>query len=98
MTSIIKTSDHITRRALFAGASALSFGVANVGPIAVAYAGEATSTAGSPDAAQAVAAESWLSGLALQAATYAVPIVAMYNLRDATSVGPSAKAPPLTGT
>jgi hypothetical protein len=94
MTSIIKTRDQISRRALFVGASAPSFGVANAGPIAVAYAGEATIKAGSPNAAQAVAAESWLSGLALQAATYAVPIVAMYNLRDATSVGPSAKAQP----
>ena len=36
----------------------------------------------------------WLSGLALQAATYAAPIVAMYNLRDATSVGTGAKVAP----
>jgi hypothetical protein len=94
MTSIVKTRDQLSRRALFVGASALSFGFATAGPMAIAYAGEATSKAGSPDAARAVAAESWLSGLALQAATYAVPIVAMYNLRDTTCTGLSAKAPP----
>lgn len=36
----------------------------------------------------------WVAGLALQAATYAIPIVAMYNLRATTSVGPEAKVPP----
>jgi hypothetical protein len=41
--------------------------------------------------AQAV---SWVSSLALQAATYAAPIVAMYNLRNSTSVGAHAKVPP----
>ena len=39
-------------------------------------------------------ADSWLAALALQGATYAVPIVAMYNLRDTTSVGSQAKVPP----
>jgi DNA sulfur modification protein DndE len=38
--------------------------------------------------------QSWVSGLALQAATYAAPIVAMYNLRDTTSVGRHAKVRP----
>ena len=43
---------------------------------------------------QGVQPASWVSALALQAATYAAPIVAMYNLRDSTSVGPHAKVPP----
>jgi DNA sulfur modification protein DndE len=94
MTSIVKTRDQISRRALFVGAGALSFAAANAGPIAVANAGDAPTKVTSPDAAHAAGAESWLSGLALQAATYAAPIVAMYNLRDTTSVGSSAKAPP----
>ena len=38
--------------------------------------------------------EAWASTLAVQAATYAAPIVAMYNLRSTVSVGPGAKAPP----
>ena len=94
MTFITQTRDQISRRALFVGAGALSFGVANVGSIAVANAGEAPRKFGPSNPAQAVGAESWLSGLALQAATYAAPIVAMYNLRDTMSVGLSAKAPP----
>lgn len=36
----------------------------------------------------------WAYSLALQAATYAAPINAMYLLRDTTSTGPNAKAPP----
>ena len=38
--------------------------------------------------------ELWAESLALQAATYAAPIVAMYNLRSTVAVGPRAKAPP----
>jgi hypothetical protein len=36
----------------------------------------------------------WLHSLALQAATYALPIVAMYNLRATVAFGPNVKAPP----
>jgi hypothetical protein len=36
----------------------------------------------------------WAHSLALQAATYAAPIVAMYNLRASVSFGPKAKAAP----
>jgi hypothetical protein len=36
----------------------------------------------------------WLSALALQAATYAVPVVAMYNLRSTTCLGTNRKVPP----
>lgn len=38
----------------------------------------------------------WVGALALQAATYAAPIVAMYNLRSAVAVGPHPKAAPNT--
>ena len=37
---------------------------------------------------------SWSDTLAIQAATYASAIVAMYNLRSTVAVGPGAKAPP----
>ena len=38
----------------------------------------------------------WVGSLALQAATYAAPIVAMYNLRAAVAFGPNPKAQPNT--
>ncbi|MBS0558806.1 MAG: DUF1254 domain-containing protein [Proteobacteria bacterium] len=38
--------------------------------------------------------ETWAGSLALQAATYAAPLVAMYNLRATVCFGPNAKAPP----
>ena len=36
----------------------------------------------------------WTASLAMQAATYGAPIVAMYNLRSTVAVGPNPKAPP----
>jgi hypothetical protein len=36
----------------------------------------------------------WAGSLALQAATYAAPLVAMYNLRASVALGPKPKAPP----
>jgi len=38
--------------------------------------------------------QKWIGTLAIQAATYAAPIVAMYNLRYGDAVGPKAKARP----
>jgi hypothetical protein len=38
--------------------------------------------------------KTWIYSLALQAATYGTPIVAMYNLRDSNAVGPNAKVHP----
>ena len=38
----------------------------------------------------------WARSLALQGATFATPIVAMYNLRSTVAFGPSAKAAPGT--
>jgi hypothetical protein len=43
---------------------------------------------------QLAAMTGWARSLALQAATYGAPIVAMYNLRQTVCIGASAKAPP----
>ncbi|MFZ1959810.1 MAG: DUF1254 domain-containing protein [Methylovirgula sp.] len=81
----------LSRRAVVVGAGALSVSLARADepsrkPM------QASATRISTD--QGLGPAAWLSGLALQAATYAVPIVAMYNLRDTTSVGRGAKVPP----
>ncbi|MFO1477814.1 MAG: DUF1214 domain-containing protein [Verrucomicrobiota bacterium] len=46
--------------------------------------------------AQVKAIEAWTGSLAVQAATYAAPLVAMYNLRSTVAVGPNPKAVPNT--
>jgi hypothetical protein len=46
--------------------------------------------------AQIAAIQAWSGTLAVQAATYAAPLVAMYNLRSTVSVGPNPKAAPNT--
>ena len=84
----------MSRRTLFAGAGALSISIANAGSILLANAGEASPKATGSAASQGIGADNWLAALALQAATYAAPIVAMYNLRDTTSVGAGAKVAP----
>jgi hypothetical protein len=94
MNSTINRSSPISRRTLFAGAGALSISIANAGSILMANAGEASPKASASSAGQEMGADNWLAALALQAATYAAPIVAMYNLRDTTSVGRPAKVPP----
>src|SRR5271154_6393127 len=90
MNPAILRSISISRRALVAGAGALSISTANASD---APRNTAPQTATPPGTGQTTGPESWLSGLALQAATYAAPTVAMYNLRDTTSVGPRAKVP-----
>jgi hypothetical protein len=65
---------------------------ANALSIVVAHSQERAGGSSKPDNGAQPA--SWVSALALQAATYAMPIVAMYNLRDSTSVGPQAKTSP----
>jgi hypothetical protein len=94
MNSMIKIGAPMSRRTLFAGAGALSASIASAGSIAIANASEAPQKATASNAGQATGADSWLAALALQAATYAAPIVAMYNLRDTTSVGRHAKVRP----
>jgi len=94
MDTTINKSTPMSRRALFAGAGALSISIANVGSISMANAGEASPKATASSADQEMGASNWLAALALQAATYGAPIVAMYNLRDTTSVGRHAKVPP----
>ncbi|MBV8521340.1 MAG: DUF1254 domain-containing protein [Acetobacteraceae bacterium] len=65
-----------------------------------AQAQQTPSDTGSHPAAGTAAGEApdmsrtWAGSLALQAATYAAPIVAMYNLRASVSFGPKSKAPP----
>jgi hypothetical protein len=91
MTPAILRSIPISRRALVAGAGALSISSANA---ADAPRNTAPQTATPVGPGHTTGPETWLSGLALQAATYAAPIAAMYNLRDTTSVGPHAKVAP----
>jgi hypothetical protein len=76
----------MTRRAVLAGTSALSMSIANAeeGSLPQATAVSAPHAAGP---------ETFVLGLALQAATYALPIVAMYNLRHTTSFGSHPKVP-----
>ncbi len=64
-------------------------------PVSIAY-GDAAPAAisGRASPEQIRAMQSLAHALALQAAMYAVPIVAMYNLRNTISFGPDAKAPP----
>jgi hypothetical protein len=64
-------------------------------PISTGYGDPpAANISGRASPAQMTAMQSLVHGLALQAAMYAVPIVAMYNLRNTISFGPDAKAPP----
>jgi len=94
MNTAINRNTPMSRRTLFAGAGALSISIANAGSISLANAGEASPKATASAASQEMGADNWLAALALQAATYAAPIVAMYNLRDTTSVGAGAKIAP----
>jgi hypothetical protein len=88
MESTIMRNTLLSRRALVAGAGAGALS------ISLAHADEAPHKETPAGAGQSPGPESWVSSLALQAASYAVPIVAMYNLRQTTSVGPHAKVPP----
>jgi hypothetical protein len=74
----------LSRRGLIAGALSVS---------AVAHADEIPRQPSQAPAGNAAAGGNWLEAFALQAATYAAPIVAMYNLRATTSIGPDAKVP-----
>jgi hypothetical protein len=53
-----------------------------------------TKPSASPEQIKAI--ETWSYTLAVQAATYAAPLVAMYNLRSTVAVGPNPKAAPNT--
>jgi hypothetical protein len=86
MNSVVPYSAPISRRSLVASVGALS--------VSLAHADENPRKVTQVAANEAAGQRAWVSALALQAATYAVPIVAMYNLRHATSVGPQAKVPP----
>src|ERR1700677_3811333 len=84
MMNSMANSLAISRRGLVAGALSIS----------VARADEAAHETTHMAADDVRGGGAWLSSLILQAATYAAPIVAMYNLRETTSVGPRVKVPP----
>jgi hypothetical protein len=90
MNSTIAHRLHVSRRGWIAGA--LSAGALPASVLAGAAARAEECPGGKSD--DGAHSANWVSALALQAATYAMPIVAMYNLRDSTSVGPHAKVPP----
>ncbi|MGA8614822.1 MAG: DUF1254 domain-containing protein [Xanthobacteraceae bacterium] len=91
MNNSIAHHVQISRRGLVAAALSAGALPAAVLSSAAVQGEESASPGAKPDGVQPA---SWVSALALQAATYAAPIVAMYNLRDSTSVGPHAKVPP----
>ena len=66
MNSSISSSTPISRRALFAGAGALSISIADAGSVLMANADEALPKATVPSASQTMGADSWLAALALQ--------------------------------
>lgn len=92
------TNDEVRvgRRDFFLAALAASgFALGDGAPVIA----EAATTAAPDDLSTARAAavkgiEAWTSSLAVQAATYAAPMVAMYLLRDSTCMKPGAKARP----
>ncbi len=94
-------AEAIGRRSVIGGSAALLAAVAGASAAGVRSlaAEETPSNAGAP-AAETAAAEAltttWGRALAIQAATYAAPLVAMYNLRSTVCFGPKAKAPPGT--
>jgi len=93
----------IGRRGLIGGGAVLlatAAGVATTG-IRSAAAQQTPADAGAPPAETAAAKAltsmaAWGGSLAIQAATYAAPLVAMYNLRSTVCFGPKAKAAPGT--
>jgi hypothetical protein len=97
ITSTDRHSSHersIRRRLLervHFGLIALSISLAMVaGPVAA----QEKKASASPEQVKAI--ETWIYTLAVQAATYATPLVAMYNLRDSVAFGEKPKAPPNT--
>jgi len=66
----------------------LSAAFALVGPVQA----QQKALRASPEQAKAI--EAWTETLAVQAATYAAPLVAMYNLRSTIAFGDKRKAPP----
>ena len=74
------------------GLCALAAAALPLSPAGADAAPAAISARASPQ--QVKAMQTLIHSLALQAAMYAVPIVAMYNLRNTISFGPHAKAPP----
>ena len=110
-TNDAETAEGIGRRALLGGGAALIAAVAgaSVAGVHSAAAEETPPSSGEgptppnhtegPSAVQLErmkAMQDWARSLALQGATFATPIVAMYLLRSTVAFGPSAKAAPGT--
>ncbi|BDG70449.1 DUF1254 domain-containing protein [Roseomonas fluvialis] len=95
-------SEHVAlnRRNVFAGGGGLILASALISEAqaqrtAPAEAWRPGSSEARARAREAISAmEGWGGSLVLQAATYAAPLVAMYNLRATVAFGPDAKAPP----
>jgi len=84
----------LNRRTLLAGCSLISVVAATQASVGQAAAADNPPAPRdvSPDIAKEMG--TWIYSLALQAATYAAPLVAMYLLRDSISTGSGAKAAP----
>src|SRR5271165_503135 len=100
MTNEYQETKRMNRRTLLAAGGASSVAVL-ASAAGQAQAQQAQSDEGPPRAPTAqskaiTSMETWGGSLALQAATYAAPLVAMYNLRATVALGPKAKAPPGT--
>jgi hypothetical protein len=65
-----------------------------LGLVAAPTTAEVNKPSASPEQVKAI--ENWTYTLAVQAATFAAPLVAMYNLRSTVAVGPKPKALPNT--
>ena len=84
----------IKRSVLLASAGALSLGPMLVGGNTMPAQAQQKTLKASPKQVEAI--QSWTETLAVQAATYAAPLVAMYNLRASIAFGPNPKARPGT--
>jgi hypothetical protein len=100
-TTDARPSEGVGRRGVLGASAALlaaAAGLTTAGVRSAAAQQAKTNTpppAAGAGASKALASmEAWGGSLALQAATYAAPLVAMYNLRSTVCFGPKAKAPP----
>src|SRR5258708_23611073 len=84
----------LNRRTLLAGGSLIAVVGGASASVAHAVEGENAAAVHHVSPADLKEMETWIYSLALQAATYAAPIVAMYLLRDSVSTGAGSKAPP----
>jgi hypothetical protein len=107
MSNDTQITARLNRRALFASGAAVVAAGSVLSAVQAQTAGSPTKptpatgqdegphmSAGQAKAIKSM--ETWAGSLALQAATYAAPLVAMYNLRATVAFGAKPKAPPGT--